>query len=164
VRLFGGIGGAALLGTLVLVATLAAVPQRAEVAADVYLLFLGGLALLGLVVLTGRTGEDVESPFDASRRPRRPPPVLPELERLERELSLGTQSAFDYHVRLRPVLTEIAEARLASRGSRLEDGESLLEPDAWDLIRPDRPPPTDRHAAGADPAAVRRLVDTLEKI
>jgi hypothetical protein len=164
VRLFGGIGGAALLATLILVAVLAAVPQHAEVAADVYLLFLGGLALLGLVVLTGRTGEEVESPFGASRRPRRPPPVVPELERLERELSLGMQSAFDFHVRLRPVLTEIAEARLAARGNRLEDGESLLEPDAWDLIRPDRPPPTDRHAAGANPAAVRRLVDALEKI
>ena len=165
-RLFGGIGGAAVLATLILVATLAVLPHHAEVAADVYLLFLGGLILLGLVVLTGRTGtgEHVESPFDASRRPRRPPPVLPELERLERELSLGTQSAFDYHVRLRPVLTEIAEARLAARGNRLEDGESLLEPDAWDLIRPDRPPPTDRHAAGANPAAVRRLVDALEKI
>jgi hypothetical protein len=164
-RIFGGIAGAAILATLLLVATLAALPDRAEVAADVYLLFLGGLVLLGLVLMTGRSGDQVQSPFDAARRPRRrPPTVLPELERLERELSLGTQSAFDYHVRLRPVLHEIAEARIAARGGRLEDAEALLGPDAWELVRPDRPPPKDRHAAGADPAAVRRLVDALEKI
>ena len=165
-RLFGGIAGAAVLATLVLVAALAVLPDQAEVAADVYLIFLGGLALLGLVVSTGRSGEDApESPFAAVRRPRRrAPAVLPELDRLGRELSLGTQSAFDYHVRLRPVLYEITEARLAARGRRLEEAEGLLGPEAWELIRPDRPPPTDRHAAGADPAAVRRFVDALEKI
>jgi hypothetical protein len=164
-RLFGGIAGAAILATLILVATLAVVPDQAEVAADIYLLFLGGLALLGLVVLTGRSGERKESPFDAARRPRRrPPTVLPELDRLGRELSLGTQSAFDFHVRLRPVLREIADARLCARGRRIEDAEELLGPEAWDLIRPDRPAPEDRHAPGADPAAVRRFVDALERI
>jgi hypothetical protein len=167
VRLFGGIAGASVLVTLLLVATLAALPDQAEVAADVYLLFLGGLALLGLVVVTGRSGDDpANSPFAAARRPRRrpPPPVLPELDRLGRELSLGTQSAFDFHVRLRPVLQEIAEARLAARGRRLEDAEGFLGPEAWDLVRPDKPPPANRHAPGADPAAVHRLVDALEKI
>jgi hypothetical protein len=165
-RLFGGIVGAAVLATLVLVAALAVLPDQAEVAADVYLIFLGGLALLGLVVSTGRSGEDApDSPFAAVRRPRRRAPVmLPELDRLGRELSLGTQSAFDFHVRLRPVLYEIAEARLAARGRRLEEAEGLLGSEAWELIRPNRPPPIDRHAAGADPAAVRRFVDALEKI
>jgi hypothetical protein len=165
VRLFGGIVGAAVLATLILIATLAVVPDHAEVAADVYLIFLGGLILLGLVVQTGRSGERPESPFDAVRRPRRPPPaVLPELDRLGRELSLGTQSAFDFHVRLRPVLQEIADARLSARGRRLEDAEVLLGPDAWALVRPDRPAPTDRHAPGADPVAVRRFVEALERI
>jgi hypothetical protein len=167
VRLWGGIVGTALFATLLLVATLAALPDQAEVAADVYLIFLGGLALLGLVVVTGRSGDDpATSPFAAARRPRRrpPPPVLPELDRLGRELSLGTQSAFDFHVRLRPVLQEIAEARLAARGRRLEDAEGLLGPEAWELVRPDKPPPTNRHAPGADAAAVRRFVDALEKI
>jgi hypothetical protein len=166
VRLFGGIIGAAVLATLLLVATLAVLPDQAEVAADVYLILLGGLALLGLVVLTGRSGDDAaESPFAAAHRPRRHAPfTLPELDRLERELSLGTQSAFDFHVRLRPVLQEIAEARLAARGRGLDDAEGLLGSEAWELVRPDRPAPTDRHAPGADPAAVRRFVDALEKI
>jgi hypothetical protein len=165
VRVFGGIVGAAVLGTVILIATLAVVPDHAEVAADVYLIFLGGVILLGLVVLTGRSGEQRESPFDAVRRPRRRAlPVLPELDRLGRELSLGTQSAFDFHVRLRPVLREIADARLNARGRRLEDAEALLGPEAWELVRPDRPAPTDRHAAGADPEAVRRFVEALERI
>lgn len=165
-RLLGGIAGAALIGALVLVAALAAAPNRAEVAVDVFLVYLGGLFLLGLVVLTGRSGDQVEdSPFDAARRPHRPPPAgLPELDRLARELSLGTQSAFDYHFRLRPVLREIAEARLAARGRRLDEAETILGSDAWELVRPDQPPPTDRHAPGADPAALRRLVEALERI
>lgn len=164
-RIFGGIAGAAALGTLILIATLVVLPDHAEVAADVYLIFLGGLVLLGLVLLTGRTGEEVESPFDAGRRPgRRPPTVLPELDRLGRELSLGTQSAFDFHVRLRPVLREIADARLSARGRRLADAEELLGPEAWELVRPDRPPPTDRHGPGADPEAVRRFVEALERL
>jgi hypothetical protein len=164
-RLFGSIAGAAVSATLLLVAALAIVPDNAEVATDVYLIFLGGLALLGLVVLTGRRGQREESPFDAVNRPRRrAPAVLPELDRLGRELSLGTQSAFDFHVRLRPVLGEIAEARLAARGQRLEDGENVLGSEAWELLRPDRPAPTDRHAPGPDPAAVSRCVDALEKI
>ena len=165
-KLLGGIGGAAVLATLLLVAALAILPDQAEVAADVYLIFLGGLALLGLVVLTGRSGDDpARSAFAAAQQPRRRAQVvLPELERLGRELSLGTQSAFDYHVRLRPVLQEIAEARLAARGRRLEDAEGLLGPEAWELVRPDRPAPIDRHAPGADPDAVRRFVDALEKI
>jgi hypothetical protein len=165
VRIFGGIGGAAALGTVILIATLIVVPDRAEVAADVYLIFLGGLVLLGLVLLTGRSAEEVESPFDAAHRPRRrPPAVLPELDRLTRELSLGTQSAFDFHVRLRPVLREIADARLNARGRRLEDAEGLLGPEAWELVRPDRPSPADRHAPGADPEAVRRFVEALERL
>jgi hypothetical protein len=165
-RLVGGLVGAALLGALVLVAALAAVPHRAEIAVDVFLVYLGGLVLLGLVVLTGRSGDEVEeSPFDAARRPRRPPPAgLPELDRLARELSLGTQSAFDYHFRLRPVLCEIAEARLAARGRRLDEAEAMLGPEAWALVRPDQPPPTDRHAPGADAAVLRRFVEALERI
>ena len=165
-RLLGGIAGAAVLATLLLVVTLAVVPNHAEIAADVYLIFLGALAMLGLVVLTGRSGDEAsESPFTARRKPRRrSPAVLPELDRLVRELSLGTQSAFDFHVRLRPVLREIAEARLAARGRRLDDAERLLGPEAWELVRPDRPLPADRHGPGADPAAVRRFVDALEKI
>jgi hypothetical protein len=167
VRLLGGIIGAVVLGALVLIVALTVAPQHAEVAADVYLIFFGGLVLLGLAVVTGRSGASVQdSAFEDARRPRprRPEGTLPALERLTRELSLGTQSAFDYHFRLRPVLTEITEARLAARGRRLEDAERLLAPEAWDLVRPDRPAPTDRHAAGADPNAVRRLVEALEKI
>ena len=51
----------------------------------------------------------------------------------------------DAHTRLRPVLVEIAEARLVRRGLRLErdveEARRLLGPAAWELVRPDRPAP-----------------------
>jgi hypothetical protein len=154
------------LGGLVLVAAVTVAPESAGGALAVFLLFLGALALLGLAVFTGRSGAEREaSPFEEARRPGvRPQSPLPELERLTRSLSLGTQSAFDLHYRLQPMLREIAETRLAARGRRLEDAERILGSDAWELIRPPDGHPPDRHGPGADPAALRRLVEGLEKI
>jgi hypothetical protein len=156
----------AVLGALVLVVALTVSPESAGGALDVFLLYLGGLTLLGLVVFTGRRGEQAgRSPFEEAKRPPRGEPgPLPELERITRALSLGTQSAFDFHFRLQPLLREIAEARLAARGRRLEDAERMLGSDAWELVRPARGLPEDRHGPGADPAAVSRLVAELEKI
>ena len=157
----------AVLGSFVLVAALTVSPESAGGALDVFLLYLGGLALLGLVVFTGRRGGDPleESPFETAGRPvRQVPGPLPELERIARALSLGTQSAFDYHFRLQPLLREITEARLAARGRRLEDAERMLGSDAWELVRPSSGLPENRHGPGADPEAVRRLVEGLEKI
>jgi hypothetical protein len=154
------------LGALALVAALTVSPESAGGAIDVFLLYVGGLVLLGLVVFTGRRGESRDpSPFEEARRPARPVPrPLPELERITRALSLGTQSAFDYHFRLQPLLREITETRLEARGRRLEDAERMLGSEAWELVRPPSGLPENRHGPGADPDAVRRLVEGLEKI
>jgi hypothetical protein len=37
-------------------------------------------------------------------------------------------------------------------------------PETWELVRGDRPPPNDRHAAGVALADVRAAVDRLEQI
>ncbi|HXV03700.1 MAG TPA: hypothetical protein VFP24_09020, partial [Gaiellaceae bacterium] len=97
----------AVLGAFALVAALTVSPESAGGALDVFFLYIGGLTLLGLVVFTGRRGGEalVPSPFDEARRPMPVAPgPLPELERITRALSLGTQSAFDYHFRLQPLL------------------------------------------------------------
>jgi hypothetical protein len=157
----------AVLGALVLAAALTVSPESAGGALDVFFLYVGGLALLGLVVFTGRRGGEApeRSPFEEARRPVWPAPgPLPELERITRALSLGTQSAFDYHFRLQPLLREITETRLAARGRRLEDAERMLGSDAWELVRPSSGLLENRHGPGADPEAVRRLVEGLEKI
>jgi hypothetical protein len=166
VRLVWGIVILAVLGGLALVAALTVSPESAGGALDVFLLYVGGLVLLGLVVFTGRRDESRDpSPFEDARRRAQPATrPLPELERITRALSLGTQSAFDYHFRLQPLLREITETRLEARGRRLEDAERMLGSEAWQLVRPRSGLPENRHGPGADPEAVRRLVEGLEKI
>ena len=142
-------------------------PGRFELELDIYILAVGGLALVEVVLATrsiypleGRSAlaEALEREPVEERRP-------PELERLERELTLATATAFDLHARLRPTLREIAGMRLAARGQRLDrDGEEVLGEELWELVRPDRRSPTDRHAAGLPPAELRRAVERLEAL
>jgi hypothetical protein len=101
-------------------------------------------------------------------RPRPPgPPVPSQLLRIERIVRRSGESGLAAHTLLRPVLSEIAEARLARRGVQLsrDSGEAqrLLGREAWELVRPDRPPP-DRHAAGVAPRELEAVLDTLEAL
>ena len=77
---------------------------------------------------------------------------------------MANASAFDTHVRLRPVVREIVGVRLAARGLRLEDSEEVLGPELWELARDERPAPTDRHAPGISAAKLRRAVERLETL
>ena len=77
---------------------------------------------------------------------------------------MANASAFDTHVRLRPVVREIAGVRLAARGLRLDASQEVLGPELWDLARDDRPAPTDRHAPGTPTATLRRVVERLEEL
>jgi hypothetical protein len=47
---------------------------------------------------------------------------------------------------------------------RPDEARALLGPDLWELLRPDRPAPDDRTAAGISLAAVERMVDDLERL
>lgn len=138
---------------------------------DGYLVALGALAMLGLLAATREAAPARErSAFeDALRKRRVPPPTLPQLERIRRETALAVARAFDFHVRLRPALREIAAHRLASRRGLDLDAQpaaaqAVLGDEAWELLRPDRPPPDDRFAPGIDAAALGELLDTLERI
>ena len=107
---------------------------------------------------------DVTGASIYNQREAEPPQRPRQLERLERELTMASSTAFDLHARLRPQLREIAELRLATRGVRLEDGEGVLGEELWDLVRPDRPPPSNRHAEGIPPAELRRAIEVLEAL
>ena len=96
--------------TLALAAALVVLPGRAEVVLRLYLLALAGFALGTLLLrLRAALPERGVSPVDAALG-RRPPARqrIPELERLEREVTLGQATAFDLHFRLRPTLRRIA--------------------------------------------------------
>ena len=98
-----------------------------------------GVAALARLPARGDGFEDRERPLP--RLAPRPTPLL----RLERIVERSGESELSAHTRLRPVLVEIAEARLARRGLRLdrdvEEARHLLGPAVWDLVRPDRPTP-----------------------
>ena len=160
--------GFGLLATVVTAAALVAAPDRRDLILDLYVLSLGGIAVIRLVGRTRRRllpGERSEFDDALHRRVERPVRIA-ERDKLAREVQLGMQTAFDLHYRLRPTLVEIAQNRLAGRGVRLESerAHGLLGEEAWEVLRPDRPPPQDRNAPGIGAAELNELVGTLERI
>ena len=145
-------------------------PGLRSVVAAVYLLVLGALTLFALTRATRAAHPSDPSPFErALQRDERRRGRVPELTRLEREVLLGTSTAFDFHYRLRPVLREIAARRLASRRGIDLDAEpararEALGEETWALVRPDLAPPADRLGPGLQLAELRRAVDSLARI
>ena len=150
--------------------TALAVSGARAVLLDVYLLGVGGVLLLALVRTTREGGPSTgASDFDrALAEMSRRPADSGELT-LVRDVKQSTRSAFHLHVRLRPLLREIAAHRLWMRfGVDLdrEQGRAreLIGANAWELVRPERPPPTDRLAPGPPLADIRVVVDELERL
>ena len=82
-------------------------------------------------------------------------------ERVQREVTLSMTSAYDLHHRLLPELREIARTRLERRGLSFAQ-EHLGR--WWDLLRPDRPAPEDRHGPGASLADIGTAIARLEQV
>ena len=157
--------------TLVLLLLLAAFPGRAEIELRVYVLLLAAFVLGRLLArLRASLPERGVSPVDAAlnRRPRRPERI-PELEKIEREVTLGQATAFDLHFRLRPTVRRIASELLrARRGIDLdtspEAARRALGDETWELVRPDREQPLERFGRGIDLASLRKVVASLEAL
>jgi hypothetical protein len=138
-------------------------PSVRNVALHVYVFVVGGLLMLGVVAAAGdavprrKRSELAAALGGKPGREKR----LPEVEKLEREVTLATSSAYDLHYRLLPQLREIAQARLERSGR-------ALSPDTagrwWELLRPDRPPPEDRFAKGISETDLRALVQDLGRM
>ena len=138
-----------------------------NVAAEAVLILAGatgagaGVAALARLPTRGGGFEDLERP---SVR-RGPPPA--QFVRLERIVGWSCASGMNVHTRLRPVLVEIAEARLLRRGLRLErdvEARRLLGPAVWELVRPDRPASRGRDAPGISPRQLEEILDVLEAL
>jgi hypothetical protein len=145
-------------------------PGRQELELDIYILVLGGFGLLVLASALGQIAprEDA-SLLEEALEPK--PPVtarIAGLERLEREVALATSREFDLHYRLRPVLREIAGARLEQRGASFDSdsrrARELLGDELWSLTEPDREPPSDRQAPGIGFEELERTVERLERL
>jgi hypothetical protein len=138
---------------------------------DGYVLFVGGLVLVGLVRVTSDAGrQDERSLYERALRRRERRPARPgELAKLEREVVLASGTSFDLHFRLRPVLREITVHRLATRRGLSLDGGApevrrLVGDELWEVVRPDREPPNDRFGPGLPLARLRVALDRLESI
>jgi hypothetical protein len=151
--------------------TALAVSGARAVLLDVYLLGVGGVLLLALVRATRERGAAPgSSEFDRAlgEMSRRSPTDSGELT-LVRDVRQSTRSAFHLHVRLRPILREIAAHRLWMRfgvdlDKEPERARELIGVNAWELVRPERPPPSDRLAQGPSAARLRTVVDELERL
>jgi hypothetical protein len=138
---------------------------------EVYFLGIGGGLLLALVRTTSeREPGTGTSDFDraVADMSRRYPSDSGELS-LVHDVQQSVASTFHLHTRLRPVLREIAAHRLSMRfGVDLNRAHGrareLIGGDAWELVRPERPPPGDRLAPGPPASHLSKVVEELERI
>jgi hypothetical protein len=98
-----------------------------------------------------------------------PTPRPEQLLQIEGLIGRAKASALEVHAYLRPLLTEIASRQLAARGRALEqlpdsEGTELLGDYLWEIVRPERPFPEDRHGPGVSPQALAAMLETLERI
>jgi len=150
--------------------TALAVSGARSILLDVYFLGMGGVLLLALVRTTREGGSTGLSDFDRTleEMSRRRPSDSGELT-LVNEVEQSSASALHLHVRLRPILREIAAHRLWMRfgvdlDREQERARELVGANAWELVRPERLPPSDRLARGPAPADLRVVVEELERL
>ena len=140
-----------------------------DVTADIVLVAVAALgAAVCLLGLAGRlpAGESVfESAMGLRARTDRVPA---QLVRVEQIVGWSTAGGVDAHARLRPVLMDVAETRLRRRGLRLDrdadEARRLLGPAAWELVRPDRPAPSDPDAPGLTTRELDEVFAALEAL
>ena len=83
---------------------------------------------------------------------------------------MAGSAAFDVHFRLRPDGhgarrgAALARAAGSTSSSDPERAHAALGDDVWELVRPDRPQPAERHGAGIDEATLGRVVTALERV
>jgi len=159
------------LPTLVFVIALSLAPGRAALITHVYVVVVVGGILVALALRLAASlrphgpgtfgGGLTRSAGQAGR--------VHQLEQLEREVTLGSQSAWDLHARLGRTLRETAIPLLATRrGIDLEReperAAAVLGPEAWELVRPDRAAPRNRHEPGIELERLDRALAALEAL
>lgn len=170
-KLGGRVGWAAFLATIVLVALLSVPRLSTSRALAIWVVAVTALILVALI----RHSRAIRGPEPASRFEqafRKPKPKVAEPEelmRMDREIVLGLADADHAHRRLLPLLRSAAAARLAARHGfaldrRPESARMLLGEEVWELLRPDRPAPADRHGPGVPREQIAAAIERVESL
>jgi hypothetical protein len=162
--------GYAVMGGLIALFVVLIGVDRTDLVLDAYLVFVGGIVALTAARISGRAFPRPRGTVPAvlSRPPKRY--VHPEsLSVMEDEVALAQAGEFDLHFRLRPQLRDIAAAGLATQsGIELEReperARGRLSPQAWELVRPDRPRPEGAGDRGIDTGSLTAIVTELETL
>jgi hypothetical protein len=162
--------GLAVLAAIALLVARMVSPGRKDLELDVFILVLGGIGLLVLAAELRRVAPTaerslVEEALEPEPLEERP---IADLLRLERALSMASARQFDLHYRLRPILRDVAAARLEQRGLDLDSGrpvvQELLGDELFELTAPDREPPANRLAPGPSVEGLERTIGRLERL
>ena len=133
------------------------------------------LAGIALVVLAGTAVATCVTLLPASQPLRRRKSLAraqsrpQQLVALERLVTTAGPSTVSAHAYLRPLLIEIVSQRLAGRGQRLDRipesvGRDVLGDRLWDIVRPGRPFPEDRHAPGVSPRELSAMLEVIRQL
>ena len=157
-----------LAATVALVILLAVRPLSTSRALAIWVVLVAAIAML--LLIRHSRGPRRAHRFEAALRGHEAEDSQPvELLRMERELVLGSADAVYAQRRFLPLLRTAASARLDSRHGieldrRPEAARALLGEQAWELLRPDRPEPADRHGPGIPHAHVVALIEQIESL
>jgi hypothetical protein len=162
--------GAALVPTLALGGVLVAAPGYAELAVHVWLLSTLAIGLVAVLVAVRDAVPALPSSFDAALAPRTSSPARPpSLAKLEREVSMGAENAFDTYFRLRPLFRDVTASLLLARhgidlGRHPDRAHAVTGAELWELVRPSAEAPTDRGGPGVPAPTIEAAVADLERI
>jgi hypothetical protein len=147
------------LGVVVVVS-----PGAPGLTVEIYLFVMAAIVLAAVLLRVAETLPRTEPvPLEQPPRSQR----VGQLESVERALERAEASSFELHNALRPIVCEIAAARLARHGVSLERqperARALLGAQTWELVRPDREAPARGSAGGGcSRDELRAIVDALE--
>jgi hypothetical protein len=171
VKLVGRLAKTALAAVVALVVLLAIPRLSTPRALGIWVVLVTALVLVTLIRHSRGSGEpEPASRFEQALSERKRATARPEeLLRMDRELVLGSADADHAYRRLLPLLRATAAARIASRHGfelerRPEAARALLGEDVWDLLRPDRPAPEDRHGSGVPRDRIEAVIERVESL
>jgi len=171
VRLAGRLVRSTFVATVVLVVLLLVPKVSTARAFAIWIVVATALVLLSLIRHSREVaGPGPRSRFEQAVRGQKAAASQPEeLLRMDRELVLGSADADHAHRRLLPLLRATAAARIAARHGfelerRPEAAQALLGDDVWELLRPDRPEPADRHDPGVPRARITAVIERVESL